>query len=539
MGDPTITEDDLSSRMKENHIGAPKSKSKARQRTAEDVHTEALDAAQAEHKRVRDCALRVFELHRVHVEREKVQRAIALEEERIRLETAKAKEEIRLRELKATHIRAPPPPPEPVPAPRAPSPPPVKETAQPEPPKQVAAPAAEVKAQPSQPQPQPTSGLFGQTQQQKPASTVSAIPPAQAIVPQPAAAPVAKVIAPIVQSAPPKPVPVVAQAPQPQSYVFPTVDRYMAIHKTLKKLRKHLADEGKTNIQLKKKVGEMRREIRKSVGQLIEGKGANKQPIAKIQATLTEALTLQSPPIDPSIVMLSKPDPKEGAVNNGETLPILFIYLLNIFAKAIVAQFIDEAGVSPKAADPIGVVAVSIFSKPDLLWRGESLIDILMAKMRISCPVLFGVRGNEGTEEGRARLGWKKDGDHWVIEQEHNTRMAGLGAGYAAISLRDYSRTRLKNPYPPRYYWQTMASIVSTPANQTSSTQYMVLKALIDGYEQRFMMFYGHAARAALQVALVDFPSRAKESNVALSSLKVLADKLARDMGLRLQHNNV
>jgi nucleoporin GLE1 len=253
--------------------------------------------------------------------------------------------------------------------------------------------------------------------------------------------------------------------------------------------------------------------------------------------TLKEALyQIPSPPVDPGMVMLSLPGPLQGATNNGETLPVLFLYLLNIFSKAVVSQFIDEAGVSPKAADPIGVVAVSVFAQGDLCWRGVSLIDILMCKMRVSCPVLFGIRGSEKTEEGRARLGWKRsESGDWVIEQIHNTRMTGLGAGYAALSLRDFTKSPHKNPYPPTMYWQTMASIVNTPPEATSSTQYTVLKALIENYEQRFMTFYGHAARAALQVALVDFPSRAPERTVAVSSLMVLGDKLKRDVGLRLK----
>lgn len=235
------------------------------------------------------------------------------------------------------------------------------------------------------------------------------------------------------------------------------------------------------------------------------------------------------------MVLLKKPDPVQGAVNNGEQLPSLFIYLLNIFAKAIISQFIDEAGVSPKAADPIGVAAVSVFARLDNCWRGESMIDILMAKFRAACPVLWGARGSEKTEEGRARLGWKRGEAGWVTDQMHATRMIGLGAGYASISLRDFSKTRLKNPYPPPKYWMTVASIVATPPNEASSTQYTVLKALIENFEQRFMLLYGSAGRAAIQIAVVDFPSRALESNVAVTSLKVLGDKLTRDNGLRLR----
>jgi nucleoporin GLE1 len=259
--------------------------------------------------------------------------------------------------------------------------------------------------------------------------------------------------------------------------------------------------------------------------------------MTSIVNTLKEALhRIPSAPVDPSTVMLAKPEPLEGAANNGETLPLLFLYLLNNFAKAVVAQFIDEAGVSPKAADPIGVVAVSVFAQADLCWRGASLIDILICKMRVSCPVLFGIRGSEMTEEGRARLGWKRsESGGWVHEQVHNTRMTGLGAGYAALSLRDFTKSPHKNPYPPTMYWRTIASIVGTPPEEMSSTQFTVLKAMIENNEQRFMTFYGHAARAALQVMLVDFPSRAPEKTVAVSSLMVLGDKLKRDVGLLLR----
>jgi nucleoporin GLE1 len=258
--------------------------------------------------------------------------------------------------------------------------------------------------------------------------------------------------------------------------------------------------------------------------------------MSAIVGTLKDALrSTPSPPVDPGMFMLSKPAPVEGSHNNGNTLPVLFIYLLNNFSKAMVSQFIDEAGVAPKTADPIGVIAVSVFSQAELCWRGVSLIDILICKIRVVCPVLFGIRGSEKTEEGRARLGWRRgEGDEWVSDQVHSTRMTGLGAGYAAISLRDFSKSSNKNPYPPTMYWQSMASIVNTPPEETSSTQYIVLKAMIENYEKRFLGFYGSAARAALQVALVDFPGRAPENTVAVSSLKVLGDKLRRDVGLRL-----
>ena len=89
-------------------------------------------------------------------------------------------------------------------------------------------------------------------------------------------------------------------------------------------------------------------------------------------------------------------------------MPSLFLYLLNIFTKAIVNQLSSEASTNPKIAEPIGIVAHTIISHPKFLWRGQSFIGIIMAKFRTSLPVVFGIRGAETTEQGRQRLGWRK-----------------------------------------------------------------------------------------------------------------------------------
>lgn len=51
--------------------------------------------------------------------------------------------------------------------------------------------------------------------------------------------------------------------------------RYLAIHQQLKELRRGMASQAQQNPRLKTAMGEMRREIKKCVGQLREGKGHN------------------------------------------------------------------------------------------------------------------------------------------------------------------------------------------------------------------------------------------------------------------------
>ncbi|KAF7515016.1 hypothetical protein G7054_g14812 [Neopestalotiopsis clavispora] len=322
------------------------------------------------------------------------------------------------------------------------------------------------------------------------------------------------------------PAPVAAQAP----------DRYVQIHQSLKKLRASIKQQMTSNAELKKNAGNMRREIRKCIGQLTGEKGANRQQLEKIRAVLTAAVrgTPPSALVDPSEYVRDQRQPDQEAVHNGQ-LPSLFIYLLNCLSKDMIKQFDGECGPMPHKADPIGVIAAQIFSTKDFLWRGISMVDIMMAKFRVACPVLFGIRGNEKMEQGRLRIGWRKPDGNWMPDQQHYERMSGLGVGYASIALRDFSKVKTRNPYPPANYWTSMAKIVNSPPNEISDTQCVVLRAMIHLYEEKFINLYGNQAIAALRKALVEFPGKAPNKTPAVHGLTVLASLYEKDLGLDLR----
>ncbi|OAQ99498.1 hypothetical protein LLEC1_03723 [Akanthomyces lecanii] len=490
-------------------------------------HLDALAAAQAEHERVREAAVRVFEMHELKEESERIRQQQQREQERLAAEAELAAKERKLQELRAQSIPKPAPPPEPKPEP--------------------------VKAKTSLPaQPvEKAAELLSQIQQkpvvnQEPVSTPTPLTNGfsqnTAKPAEPAAQPprVNNLTSTITSSTQSKSQPVISQptpkAPEP-SKLSETTERYVKVHQELKKLRASLQAEAKVpGSPLKGTMGTYRREIRVSIGQLTSGRGANNPSIKKITTALLDALQqkVPSPPIEVNKFVVNAREPVEGAANNGATLPALFIYLVNICAKGIINQFISECGANPKAADPIGVFTAHVFSMPEFQWRGDSLIDILIAKFRVACPVLFGLSGNDKTERGRVALGWRKDGPSWITEQSHNDRMAGLAAGYAAVSLRDFSRSSKANPYPPAHYWTALAGIVNCPAGLTSNTQYVVVRYMIDGHEQRFLNFYGNAAVAALRLALVEFPKKAPGNSPAAGSLQALAEVLKSTSGLIL-----
>lgn len=251
---------------------------------------------------------------------------------------------------------------------------------------------------------------------------------------------------------------------------------------------------------------------------------------------LQEALRHPEPSVDVSPFIIS-------SETDGSPIPMpgAFVYLLNIFSKGLINQMINEVGGSTlsgaeraEKADPLGIMAVTIFAQPHFKARNSiTLIDIFLAKYHFACPVLWGIYGNEKTRNGRKRIGWRGNNDEFDTEQTHSERMTGLGALYGAIALRDFSKSKNESPYPPSNYWKALSCIINTPASEVQPTHFYVLKALVDGHIPRFIGFYGQAALVALRKALVDFPSQAARSP-ARDAVMVLPEGFRKELHLSL-----
>ncbi|KAI9711932.1 MAG: hypothetical protein M1828_001774 [Chrysothrix sp. TS-e1954] len=308
---------------------------------------------------------------------------------------------------------------------------------------------------------------------------------------------------------------------------------YLKLHQHLKDFRNDFSNRLKLTPGPKKQVGEWRREIRKFIGQLNGQKSSTLTVVAKTREILQAAKRTQGNSVDVRQFLVA---PLPSTFNESQAqMPSLLIYLLNIFSKAIIAQFVDEAGVNTKTADPPGVVAISIFAHKDFQCQEVSLIDILLAKYHAHCPLLWGIYGSEGTEQGRARLGWKREDGNWVSEQRHHERMTGLGAGFAALSLRDFSKSKSANPYPHTNYWKAMANIINTPPQSITQSHLVALKAMLENpvAVTRFVGFYGQAAVAALRKAVVDYPNSAP-SSAARSALSTMPDVIKKGARITL-----
>lgn len=242
--------------------------------------------------------------------------------------------------------------------------------------------------------------------------------------------------------------------------------------------------------------------------------------------------------------------------NGATTIPSLLLYLLNIFSKAVMAAFVGECAVNPKAAEPIGTLVAQMFSLPALQFarhpssaanssqtaESQSLIPILMCKYHAAAPILFGISGSESTTAGKLRLGWRRDnvGDAdegrraFTTQQKQYERLTGLGVGYASIALRNFSRSAtLQNPLPPVYFWASLAHIANTPPQEVQTSHLILLKNILENNAiERFVLFFGAVGVAALRQAVVGFPRtlpREMQEKMEVKSLGAMVEKWKKE----------
>ncbi|EHA17976.1 hypothetical protein ASPNIDRAFT_177836 [Aspergillus niger ATCC 1015] len=310
--------------------------------------------------------------------------------------------------------------------------------------------------------------------------------------------------------------------------------RYVELHQHLKKFRQYLKNEGKTNAIVKQNMGDMRRTIKKCVGQLREGKGANKAQLQEIRATLEKAASIAEPSVD---VRQFIAFPPENIANSDDNkVPALLIYALNIFSKCMISSLITEASINLGHAEPVGIVAAQIFSADAFIYKGCHMVDILLAKYRVVCPALWGFHGNEKTEGGRRALGWWREGPDgpYISEQAHADRMTALGAGYAALTLRNFGKTARKNPFPNTMFWYTMHKILNIPPAEIQDTHVTLLSAMLKSSAERIVGFFGHIGLALMRKAIVELPDSLPRQSMSVNQLKLLKDLYKREKNILL-----
>ncbi|KAF2869798.1 hypothetical protein BDV95DRAFT_596105 [Massariosphaeria phaeospora] len=298
--------------------------------------------------------------------------------------------------------------------------------------------------------------------------------------------------------------------------------KYLELHQRMKKFRLEFS---KRNIgdPLKEPVGNARRNLRKRLGQVTVNRQDSVKAIKGLREEVFDiAKNTPGPMVDIRNYIISHKIPQSAT---DFAYPAFLLYAFICFEKSLLAQFEKEAANDDgKIIQEVGLIAASLLADQNYMWNGIPMTDIVLAKLHRRCPILFGIRGNMSTAGGLVRLGLDKVDS----ANSYSQRMQGLGGGFAALSLRQFSG---KTPaISMSDYWRAVVSICNTPSDSLYPGHFFVLKGLLRDYVKKFLQHYGAPARGVLRRATVDLPGRApKEAIEAASLVKVLPDGWRKD----------
>ena len=301
--------------------------------------------------------------------------------------------------------------------------------------------------------------------------------------------------------------------------------KYLELHSRMKKFRVDFQNEHKQKTSpLKGPVGDARREIRVRLGQITVERPDSIAAIKRLRQNCFDiALNTQGPMIDIRPYIISHPIPQ--LANEAEAAyPAFLLYVWICFEKSLLKQFEKEAASEDgRTIQEIGLIAASLLSDQRYMWRGVPLSDIVLAKFHRICPILFGVRGTMQTAQGQARLGWRPIDKNPPTAESYSQRLRGLGAGYAAMSLRSFNG---KAPaIPMSEYWRAIVSLCNTPSDAVWPGHFALISGLVRDYYKKFLACYGVPARGVLRRAVLELPARAPaHSKDAAGTVSVLAE---------------
>lgn len=216
-------------------------------------------------------------------------------------------------------------------------------------------------------------------------------------------------------------------------------------------------------------------------------------------------------------------------------VPKLFIWMVNNTCKAIIRQMGVECASDPAFATPLGILTAQIFAQPSCKPQGHTMVDIFWAKFHKAHPVLFGCFGSEQTTKDRELLGWRADWD----QTEAFARFRGMSRAFAAVTMRDFAKSKQDNPFPNRVYWAALSRILNTPADRQLAIHYLSLEGLLDPvFIPRYLQLYGQIGLAVLRTATKEFPQRRDRNKKMIGQragvIENFPDRYENELNLKL-----
>lgn len=206
-------------------------------------------------------------------------------------------------------------------------------------------------------------------------------------------------------------------------------------------------------------------------------------------------------------------------VNYAKQNDLVYQWILNFVAKAIVAQAEAEVTVKPTAALPLARLAVFLLDGLDGLYY------YLCARFAKKCALILGYTCSIDTEEGRIRMGWKRSDEKWESEVKYEERIGGIVTVWAVMSRV------CKNDKFPFFSlpaeWRFMARMLNTDKQLIGNVHYGAFCNWWEASAAQLVDAYNRQAVKALQLAVQDWAAVGKQKSCpAATRLTILGDDL-------------
>lgn len=190
---------------------------------------------------------------------------------------------------------------------------------------------------------------------------------------------------------------------------------------------------------------------------------------------------------------------------------LVYKWILNFIAKAIIDQAETEVIVRPFAARPLAILAYFLLEKfPEFEY-------FLTARFIKKCPYILGYSCSIDSEEGRKRMGWKRNQDNkWEDDVKYDERVGGICTVWSVMTHESPAQIGI---YSHRSSWQFVARILNTDLNLIRNTHFELLANWWEAVGGEFENEYGYQSKKlmfAMVGAFVDavaskrFPAAAR-----------------------------
>ncbi|KAI9286403.1 GLE1-like protein-domain-containing protein [Umbelopsis sp. AD052] len=185
------------------------------------------------------------------------------------------------------------------------------------------------------------------------------------------------------------------------------------------------------------------------------------------------------------------------------TSDVLYEWIMNFTAKALVEQAETEVTVKPSTAYPLAHVTVLLATKH------AGFMDIVIARLIKHCPYIipryFDDDPNRSPDETRKLMGYKyndKEAKQWEDAVQYKEHMSGLISLWAAIVQTVPEPGMGENPYPIQHGWTWLARICNIPPRAITPA---LINAFLEIAGERMLATYPRQLPKVLQLIMQQY----------------------------------